>query len=93
MNKSGVATLHRAASTGDATVASQLLQANANVDAAPKGGWTALHWAAYKGHLGVVKSLLQAKACPTAVTKDGDTPLQLAELWLHPEVAALLQRA
>ena len=60
-------------------MASQLLQANANVHAVNNNGRTALHFAAWNGRARVADVLLQANASTTAVDKNGDTPVQLAE--------------
>ena len=74
-------------------VASQLLQANANVHAVNNYGETALHIAAWNGRARVADVLLQANASTTAVNKDGDTPVQNAEQTGHGELAERLRQA
>ena len=74
-------------------VASQLLQANANVHAVNNNGYTALHFAAWNGRARVADVLLQANASTTAVAKDGLTPVQRAEQNGHGELAERLRKA
>ena len=74
-------------------MASQLLQANANVHAVNNDGWTALHYAAWNGRARVADVLLQANASTTAVDKDGLTLVQLAEQNWHGELAERLRKA
>ena len=74
-------------------VASQLLQANANVHAVDNYGWTALHIAAWNGRGRVADVLLQANASTTAVNKYGLTPVQLAEQNGYGELAERLRQA
>ena len=74
-------------------VASQLLQANANVHAVDNNGYTALHGAAWYGRARVADVLLQANASTTAVDQDGRTPVQLAEQYGHGELAERLRQA
>ena len=74
-------------------VASQLLQANANVHAVDNEGQTALHIAAGKGRARVADVLLQANASTTAVAKYGLTPVQVAERNGHGELAERLRQA
>ena len=73
MDNNGQTALHWAARNGKDAVATQLLQAKANPNAANNDGNTPLHNAAYNGHAVVVDVLLQAKANPAAVNKDGET--------------------
>ena len=74
-------------------VASQLLQANANVHAVDNYGQTALHFAAGNGRARVADVLLQANASTTTVAKNGRTPVQLAEQYGHGELAERLRQA
>ena len=75
-------------------MASQLLQANANVHAVDNNiGRTALHFAAWNGRARVADVLLQANASTTAVDKNGRTPVQLAEQYGHGELAERLRQA
>ena len=70
-------------------MATQLLQANAKVNAANNFGDTPLHYAAYLGHGVVVDVLLQANAEPAAVTQLGRTPAQRGDT----ELAKRLRQA
>ena len=72
-----------AAIKGKDAVATQLLQANANVNAANNFGSTPLHTVANNGHGVVVDVLLQANADPAAVNQYGVTPAQDAERGGH----------
>ena len=75
-------------------MATQLLQANANVNAAAtNSGYTPLHDAAYNGHGVVVDMLLQANADTAAINKYGDTPAQYAKQAGHTELAKRLRQA
>ena len=74
-------------------MASQLLQANANVHAVDNNGRTALHVAALNGRARVADVLLQANASTTTVAKDGDTLVQLAERNGHGELAERLRQS
>ena len=74
-------------------VASQLLQANANVHAVDNDGQTALHLAARNGGARVADVLLQANASTTTVDKYGLTPVQVAEQNRHRKLAERLRQA
>ena len=74
-------------------MATQLLQANANVNAADNYGYTPLHTAAYFSHGVVVDVLLQSNADPEAVDQDEATPAQRAEQRGHTELAKRLRQA
>ena len=84
--------LHEAAIKGHGSVAGQLLEARANIDAADKNGRTPLHRAAGEGHGNVVGQLLKARANVNA-SCSGCTPLSMAISSGHTEVARLLQAA
>ena len=73
-------------------MATQLLQANADVNAADNEGDTPLHIAAYYDHGVVVDVLLQANADPAAVDQSGTTA-QNAEQRGHTELAKRLRQA
>ena len=74
-------------------MATQLLQANGNVNAANNYGYTPLHIAAYSGHGVFVDVGLQANADPAAVDQYGRTPAQVAERRGHTELAKRLRQA
>ena len=74
-------------------MATQLVDAKANLNAANSSGDTPLHDAAWYGCAGVADTLLAAKASLTAVNNDGRTPAQLAEYRGHGELAARLRKA
>ena len=74
-------------------MASQLLQANANVHAVDNNGYTALHYAAVYDRARVAEVLLQANASTTTEANDGRTPVQLAERKGHGELAERLRHA
>ena len=74
-------------------MATQLLQANANVNAANINGYTPLHNAASSGHGVVVDVLLQANADPAAVEQYGVTPAHVAERRGHTELAKRRRQA
>ena len=74
-------------------MASQLLQANANVHAVDNDGYTALHYAAWYGRARVADVLLQANASTTAVDKAGLTSGQRAEQTRHRALAERLRQA
>ena len=74
-------------------MASQLLQANANVHAVDYYGQIALHLAARNGGARVADVLLQANASTTTEAKYGDTLVQLAERNAHGELAERLRQS
>jgi len=72
--------LHEAARTGDATLVTKVLAANAGLDRQDaKLGFSALHLAARAKHHEVVKLLLEARADTSATTATGKTAAELAE--------------
>ncbi|KAI4183453.1 MAG: hypothetical protein LQ346_006330 [Caloplaca aetnensis] len=86
--------LRSAAKGGHLAIVERLLQAKANVNAAPYF-MTALQVAAEKGYLAVVERLLQAKADVNAppAHNDGRTALQAAAKWGHLNVVERLLQA
>ncbi len=62
----------------DASAVRRLLDAGANVSAAPGDGATALHWAAYVDDLDVARLLVEAGADASAANTHGVVPLALA---------------
>jgi ankyrin repeat protein len=82
--------LHWVASRGEASVASLLIKAKADVNAESSDGSRPLHLACLSGRAGVVKALLAAGALPNVVNKAGRTPLQLCG---SAELKAILTRA
>ena len=86
--------LNFAAGQGKDAVATQLVNANANVNAVNNNnGDTPLHWAAYNGHAIVADLLLGAGANPKAASKYGMTPAQYAEQTGHRELAERLRQS
>jgi ankyrin repeat protein len=71
-------------------VARRLLEFDADVSAANRGGVTALMHAAYHGNPEFTRLLLERGADVDAANDEGNTPLLFAVLRDHPEVVALL---
>ena len=93
-NYGGSTALHLAAWQGKDAVATQLVNANANVNAVDNyTGDTPLHRAAANGHAIVADLLLGAGANPKAADKFGNTPEQDAEQGGHRELAERLRQA
>ena len=67
-----------AAENEDWEVVTDLLEAEADVEAQQADGMTALHWASHSGSLAAVRTLLAAGANPNTKTRYGVTPLSLA---------------
>ena len=94
MDNGGSTALHWAAMEGKDSVATQLVNVNANVNAVNNFGDTPLHWAAFYGHAIVADLLLGAGANPKAANKSGMTTAQDAEQQGgHSELAELLCQA
>ena len=93
MTNYGSTALHSAAEKGKDAVATQLVNANANVNAVNNIGNTPLHLAAYFGHSIVADLLLGAGANPKAANKSGKTPAQRAEQQGHRKLAERLRQA
>ena len=75
----GMTALHWAAINGDASLASMLLYAGANVGAKTRiGGYTPLHLAAQVGNASVIAPLIAAGAPVAAATTTGATALMQA---------------
>jgi uncharacterized protein len=75
----GMTALHWAARRGDAAIATDRLDAGANVRAVTRlGGYTPLHLAAQDGHAEVVVALLARGADARAATTTGAVPLHFA---------------
>ena len=87
MTSGGSTALHLAARKGKDAVATQLVNANANVNAVDNNnGDTPLHDAAFYGHAIVADLLLGAGANLKAANKSGETPAQYAKQLGHPEL-------
>lgn len=82
--------LGRAAESGDAARACELLAQGAAADARLEGGATALMRAAARGYADVARALLDAGADVNARRADGFSPLVLAVFFGHEEVVRLL---
>ena len=92
-NNGGLTAIHFAAWKGKDAVATQLVNANVNVNAVDNSGNTPLHDAAVNGHAIVADLLLCAGANPKASNKSGKTPAQYAEQEGHRELAERLRQA
>jgi ankyrin repeat protein len=93
-NPAGATPLLMAVSAGYATVAVELIQRGADVNA--RGGWegnSALHFAARNGDRSLVELLLSKGADPSLRNKAGLTPTEEADKAGKTDVAALLRRA
>lgn len=75
--KNGLNALHLASKEGHVHVVKELLEKNANVNAATKKGNTALHIASLAGQLDVVKLLAQFGANVDCRSQNGFTPLYM----------------
>ncbi|KAJ5910121.1 hypothetical protein N7504_004764 [Penicillium tannophilum] len=91
----GRTALQAAAGRGHLEIVKTLIQAKAEVNAAPaeNDGRTALQAAAEGGHLEVMKILIEAKANVNAADRDGRTALQAAAGRGHLEIVKTLIQA
>ena len=85
--------IHEAARAGDLAAVGTLLDAGADVDAAPADGATGLHWAVYRDDVPMAALLIEAGADVSAPTREGITPLAMAALYGNPELIVRLLRA
>jgi uncharacterized protein len=53
---------------------------------------TPLHWAAWHGHVQVAKTLLASGATVNRPDRNGDAPMDIARIWKHTAVLALLAK-
>lgn len=67
-----------ASQLGEKQIADQLMQQQANVNAADPEGFTALHRAASKGHLDIVKTLISRGVSINALNRNNESALYLA---------------
>ena len=91
--KNGLTPLHLAASSGQNTILSKLLDKGATIETPDKNGYNALHFAIEAGKLDTVKLLVKRGAdilVPTEQIK-GETPLTLAQKGSHPDIADYIQ--
>ena len=94
MDNNNYTALHLAAEACKDAVATQRVNAIANVKAVDNNnGDTPLHYSAFYGHAIVAHLLLGAGANTKAANKDGNTPTQDAELHRHRELAERLRQA
>ena len=94
MDNNNYTALHLAAEACKDAVATQRVNANANVNAVDNNnGDTPLHYSAFYGHAIVADLLLGAGANPKAANKYGITPAQYAEQRGHRELAERLRQA
>lgn len=75
--KNGLNALHLASKEGHVHVVKELLEKNANVNAATKKGNTALHIASLAGQLEVVELLVKFGANVDCRSQNGFTPLYM----------------
>ncbi|MBE6417359.1 MAG: hypothetical protein E7033_02710 [Akkermansiaceae bacterium] len=81
-----------AAASGQQECLRLLLDAGAQITAAPDNFCTALHFAAEKGHTACVETLLQAGAAVNAANNNSETALHIANAYGYQEcLTALLQ--
>jgi ankyrin repeat protein len=90
-NDMRVTPLGSAAAAGARDVASALLDAGADANAAQAGGYTPLHSAAANGDPALVDMLLAHGAEAARVADDGRTPADFAAERGHPELAERLR--
>jgi ankyrin repeat protein len=74
----------------DAEIASALVKAGANVNAADENGETPLTLAAANGNLNIARLLIAARTNVNAARWTGDTPLMIAAQAGNPELVKLL---
>ena len=88
----GYSELHRAASSGQATLLESLLSEDSVNSKTVDGGYTPLHLAASAGHADCVNVLLKYHRTDIHVTDAfGRTPLEIAEQYFKTTVAKLLR--
>lgn len=85
VNKTGWTSLHYAASSGQLTLISLLLENSAYIDAESPNGTTPLMMAAMYGTPAAVKLLLQEGADPQLKNQQGLTALQFAQRGKRPD--------
>jgi len=90
-NEIRIQPIHAAATTGNLTVLTSLLQHGADANAKQQNDFTPLHTAADNGDVALVELLLSYGATADPMTEDGRTPLVIAQEKGHERVAALLQ--
>ena len=84
------ASVAEAARAGEPGTVRTLLDAGADVNAAPADGATALHWAIYRDDVPMTALLIDAGAAVSAPTREGVTPLAMAALYGNPDIVRLL---
>ena len=88
----GATPLYIAANRGHIDIVEKLIAAGCDVDKAKTTtGTTPLFIAAQKGHIDIVKQLLENGANKLLCDSDGDSPLDVARVWGHNNIAALLK--
>lgn len=79
-----------AASSGNGSLASDLLREGADANEVSEDGTTAIHWAAYHDNLELARALVDAGADVDVVNEYGSTPLAEAAANGNPDMIALL---
>ena len=95
-NRHGVPAVYWATAKGHAGAVSALVRLGADLDATISNGMTALMAAAEGGKVEIARALLAGGADrtlrATGGSFEGKTALEIAELYPHAEVAALLRQ-
>jgi ankyrin repeat protein len=76
-DSNGSTALHKAAASGDETIAQLLLNKGASVATADKLGQTPLHLACIEQHDRIARILVESNADINAKDSDGNSPLDL----------------
>ena len=90
VNKTGWTPLHYAASSGQLTIISQLLENSAYIDAESPNGTTPLMMAAMYGTTAAVKLLLDEGADPQLKNQQGLSALDFAQRGKRPDAAEVI---
>lgn len=89
-DKSDVAPVFEAVSSGQSAIAELLVQSGASTTYQDKSGSTALHLAITGGHISLAEALIRSGTPVNQADHEGVTPLMLAARKGHPSIAQLL---